>query len=98
MLSVSKLEKYNGCAFSYFLTYGLFIKERKKASFESNDMGDVLHDVLCRYFSEKEAEKCDYSSLTYKQVKEEISRVVDESKEISESILFKTSSYHKWCF
>lgn len=95
MLSVSKLEKYNGCAFSYFLTYGLFIKERKKASFESNDMGDVLHDVLCRYFSEKEAEKCDYSSLTYNEVKEEISRVVDESKEISESILFKTSSYHK---
>jgi len=96
MLSVSRLEKYNACAFSYFLTYGLFIDERKKASFESNDMGTALHNVLCKYFEEKNKENADYSKITYEEVRRDTAKIVDNSSDLFETILYKTSSYYRF--
>lgn len=96
MLSVSRLEKYNACAFSYFLTYGLFIDERKKASFESNDMGTALHDVLCKYFENKKKENADYSLITYEEVKRDTAELIDKNSDLSTSMLYETSSYYRF--
>ena len=96
MMSVSRLEKYNGCAFSYFLTYGLFIDQRQKASFEASDKGTALHDVLCKYFEKKKAENADYSGISFDEVAEETSKIVDESSELKASMLYETSSYYRY--
>lgn len=96
MLSVSRLEKYNACAFSYFLTYGLFIDERKKASFEANDIGTALHDTLCKYFERKEKEEADYSLITFNEVKKDTAKIVDESADLKKSALYETSAYYRY--
>lgn len=44
--SVSKMEKYAACAYSYFLRYGIGLKERERYGIESADMGNIYHGVL----------------------------------------------------
>ena len=49
--SVTRLERFARCAYSYFLEYGLNLKERDIFSFEARDMGNVYHESL-RIYSE----------------------------------------------
>ncbi|MFZ5353393.1 MAG: helicase-exonuclease AddAB subunit AddB [Bacillota bacterium] len=46
--SVSRLEKYAACPFSYYVEYGLKAKERKIFRLSAPDMGTFLHEVLDR--------------------------------------------------
>lgn len=46
IFSVSKLEKYVSCPFSYFLKYGLRLKMKKKLEFSSLDSGIYNHKIL----------------------------------------------------
>ena len=47
--SVSRLETFNKCPFSHFMTYGLRARERKEFSAESSDDGSFFHDVADRF-------------------------------------------------
>ncbi len=44
--SVSRLEKFKACPFSYFAAYGLKIKERTKYAVTPMDRGQLFHEVL----------------------------------------------------
>ncbi|MCL2051331.1 MAG: PD-(D/E)XK nuclease family protein [Lachnospiraceae bacterium] len=44
--SVSRLEKYAGCAYAHFLQYGLLLSEREEYTFEAVDLGIIYHGVL----------------------------------------------------
>ena len=61
--SISRMEKYASCAYSYFLQYGLSLKERQLYGFESKDMGTIFHGVMER-FSQKLQEN-DYTWLDF---------------------------------
>lgn len=50
--SISRMEKYASCAYSYFLQYGLSLKERRLYGFEAKDMGTIFHGVM-ELFSQK---------------------------------------------
>lgn len=47
--SVSRLEKFAGCAYAHFVKYGLKLQPEEAFSFESVDMGTVFHDVIARF-------------------------------------------------
>ncbi len=44
--SVTRLEAYTKCPFSYFIKYGLNAKEREIFAMRPPDIGSVIHDVL----------------------------------------------------
>lgn len=45
-LSVSSLELFRRCPFSYFARYGLRLKERKILQFTAPDLGNIFHEAL----------------------------------------------------
>ncbi len=47
--SVTRLEKFAGCAFSHFLKYGLNLRERKIWSLNPSDVGNIYHDAVERF-------------------------------------------------
>ncbi|MCL2397954.1 MAG: PD-(D/E)XK nuclease family protein, partial [Defluviitaleaceae bacterium] len=47
--SVSKLERYAGCPFSYFAEYNLTAKSRKLHEVAAVDMGSIYHDILAKF-------------------------------------------------
>lgn len=61
-ISVSQLEKFNLCRFSYFCNYGLNVRERLKAEINPMQYGTLVHYLLERFFSEYSKEQ--YSSMS----------------------------------
>lgn len=96
MLSASKLEKFNACAFSYFMRYGLLLKPRGMAQFDPMSMGSVLHAALQQYFSEKQAENADYEKITRTECEEELNQIVKNIASGEGQIMYETSAYYKY--
>lgn len=48
--SVSKLETYMSCPFSYYLKYGLKINEKEKLEIKIIDTGSFMHEVIDEFF------------------------------------------------
>lgn len=96
MLSVSKLEKYNACAFSYFMKYGLLAKERLHAGFEANNTGSILHEVLQVYLQELKEGKADYGAVTEEMCRKRIGEIAEKSARKSDDLLYETSPYYRY--
>ncbi len=95
-LSVSKLEKYNACAFSFFMQYGLLAQERLLGGLKTTDTGNILHSVLCDYFKNKEQNKVDYSEIEKTSCYTEISALVDVAAKNTNENLYAQSNYYKY--
>lgn len=71
--SVSQLELYNRDPFSYFLTYGLKLRERQVFELSPAQTGNYYHDVLQLFFDELLSQKLAIDHLT----DEDISRILN---------------------
>ncbi len=96
MLSASKLEKYNACAFSYFMNYGLLAAERDRAGIEPRSTGSIQHAALYEYFSELKAAEVDYSQITIDDCYKRIYSIVKDEALKSTELLYESSSYYKY--
>lgn len=76
-MSVSRLERYAGCAYSYFLQYELGLKERQSYGMELSDMGNIYHDALKKYSDSVRESKYTWFDLP----EEESRRMLDEAVE-----------------
>lgn len=95
-LSVSKLEKYNACAFSFFMQYGLVAQERMLGGLKSSDTGNILHSVLCDYFKSKAEANADYSTIERDQCFSEISALVEKAGRDTNENLYADSHYYRY--
>ncbi len=62
--SVSKFETYGKCPFSFFLNYGLNIKEKDKYKLLPPDFGNISHDALKNYGIRLLDEKLDWTEIS----------------------------------
>lgn len=58
--SVSKLESYQKCAFSFYLKYGLKLKDKESFKLEGLDTGSFMHDVIDTFFEEVETRRNEF--------------------------------------
>jgi len=76
--SISKLEAFRSCPFSFFVQYGLKAKERKIFKLEPPDIGIFMHCVIDK-FSRRIADKgISWRTLEKDWCSTEVSRIVDE--------------------
>lgn len=61
--SVTRLERYAGCAFAHFLRYGLALEERAEYKIYSVDIGNILHKTM-ELFSRDISESLEYDWKT----------------------------------
>lgn len=57
--SVTRLERYAGCAFAHFMAYGLTLEERKEYKLAVPDIGNIFHNAI-DFFS-KQLDGSDYT-------------------------------------
>lgn len=94
VFSVSRLEKYAECPFSYFVQYGLKAKNRKVYEFTPPDLGSFVHEVLDSFTYKVKQEGILWSELNKEKCKEIISTLIDKRlEEESNSILNSTNRY-----
>ncbi|MDO4530344.1 MAG: exodeoxyribonuclease V subunit gamma, partial [Bacillota bacterium] len=77
--SVSRLERFAGCPFSFFAEYGLKAEERRLYQLHSPDLGSLFHEVLELFSNRLEEDNIPWSSLTKEQSEALVHRCVDEA-------------------
>lgn len=90
--SVSKLENYQKCAFSFYLTYGLKLRENESFKLESLDTGSFMHDVIDEFFEEVQIRKINLKEITEEQIKEIIDKIINDKLKLPENYIFMSSA------
>ena len=92
--SISRLERYISCPYSYFIEYILSAKERKLYELGTPDLGSLFHNVL-ESFSKKMAEnKIPWRDITDSQIDDFVNQSVSENApKLGNEILLSTASH-----
>ena len=80
--TISKMESYMSCPFSYFLQYGLKIKEDEKLEIQALDTGSFMHAVIDEFFKTSVSRNNDISEnkvSSFKEINdEEVEKIINE--------------------
>ena len=66
--SVSRLERYRSCPFSYYLEYGLNLKERETLRVQSFNTGSFMHETIDQFFEQVNEEGLNLAELEEEQI------------------------------
>jgi ATP-dependent helicase/nuclease subunit B len=93
--SVSRMELYNGCAFSHFAQHGLKLRERQVFRLEAPDIGELFHAAL-KYISDfVNEQRLSWASLTKKKCEELAREAVNAlAPKLQNEILLSSERHH----
>ena len=86
--SISKLEQYQKCPFSFHLKYGLKIKEQEEYKLRALDTGSFMHDVLDEFFEKAENIK----KITEKEKEDLIEEIINEKLKLEKNSIYTSSA------
>lgn len=89
--SVSRLETYAGCAYQFFLQYGLKLARREEYKVESNHIGTILHTVMERFFKQVKDGTIVPDSMTKEQLEEKVERITLQAAQEENETIFESS-------
>lgn len=95
-LSVSKLERYAQCPFSYFIQYGLKAEERKEYSFTAPDLGSFIHNILDIFSKSLNKDKLNWHEIDEDYIKGRVSVIVDEMINKIPGFILNSSERYKY--
>ena len=95
--SVSKLEKYAACPFSYYLQYGLRLKEKEMLKVQNFDTGSFMHETIDEFFKEVNEENIKLPTLLEDEnrIEEIVNNVIEESLDFGKKYTFVATSKYK---
>ncbi|MBL4933604.1 helicase-exonuclease AddAB subunit AddB [Clostridium paridis] len=96
MFSVSRLEKYAQCPFSYYVQYGLKAKDRKIYEFSAPDLGSFMHEILDGFTNYVKNEKLNWSELNKERCTQIVSTLVDKKLEENQGFILNSSKRYKY--
>ena len=76
--SVSRLEKYMSCPFSYFLQYGLKLSEKDKLEIKPIDTGSFMHEVVDSFFKRIKEKSINVKEINDNEISDIIEIIVNE--------------------
>jgi ATP-dependent helicase/nuclease subunit B len=93
--SVSRMEIFQGCPFSHFVSYGLGLKERNVFRLEAPDIGQLFHAALKQIADMLHARKLDWRDLTKEQCNQLAIEAVDYlAPRLQREILLSSNRFH----
>lgn len=91
--SVSRLERFAGCPFSFFAEYGLKAEERRLYQLHTPDLGSLFHEVLELFSNKLEEDRIQWTDLTKEKTTDLIHTCVDEAApRLSDRVLMDSAA------
>ena len=75
--SISKLERYRSCPFSYYLQYGLKIRPQEELKIQTLNTGTFIHEVIDEFFETVKSQGIKLEEITEEQLSEIINKIID---------------------
>jgi len=97
--SVSKLETYKRCAFSYYLKYGLKLKPKEELKIQSVNTGTFMHEVIDEFFEIIKLNGRSLQEFVYEfneekaeeELKKIINQIIEEKLKQNKNYVFTSS-------
>ena len=88
--SISKLEKFAQCPFSYYLQYTLKLKEREELKIQSFETGSFMHEIIDVFFKTVKKENIDLNLCISEEGKIEqiVDYIIENEIDIENDYLF----------
>ena len=93
--SVSKLEQYQYCPFSYYLKYGLKLKEKEEPKIHSFDTGSFMHETIDNFFKEIKRQNINLAEIEEDKIYEIVSKIIDNNILMNKYFIFRTNAKNK---
>lgn len=93
--SISKLERYRSCPFSYYLQYGLKLKEKEGLKVQSLDTGTFMHETIDQFFEKIKEENISIEAITEEQIKELVNGIINENLSLNKNYIFTSTAKYK---
>ena len=93
--SISKLEQYKRCPFSYFLQYGLKIKEREELKVKTLNTGTFIHEVVDEFFEEIKKEQIEIAQIGQEKLSEIIDKIIDRKLSENKNYIFTSTAKYR---
>ena len=90
--SISKLEKYRSCPFSYYLQYILKLKDKEELKVQSFDTGSFMHDVINLFFEQIEIK---LSEISDEEIENIIEKIINEKLLNENNYIFTATEKYK---
>lgn len=85
--SISRLEQYRKCPFSFYLKYGLKVQEEEEYKIRPIDTGTFMHDVLDSFFDRV----IDISTLEDEEIEKIVDEIINEKLKLEKNYIFSSS-------
>ena len=93
--SVSRLEQYQSCHFSYFLKYGLNLSEKDNFKINPVDTGTFMHDVIDEFFTTIRDRGFNVKEMSQEQIDEIVNEIIDDKLGLNRNYIFSSSAKYK---
>lgn len=86
--SISRLEQYKSCPFSYYLKYGLNLSERQEFKVQAMDTGTFMHDIIDSFFDKLQERKLNVKTIDEAEEEKIIDEIIEEKLELKKNYIF----------
>lgn len=89
--SISRLEQYRKCPFSFHLKYGLKLNEEEEFKIRALDTGNFMHEVIDEVFTKIEASELDVKTISKEELNKIIEEIINQKLGMSKNYIFTSS-------
>ncbi len=89
--TVSRLEQYKSCEFSYYLKYGLKLSSKEKMDIKPVDTGSFMHDVVDTFFKENENVK----EISDEDLKKILDKIIEDKLSMPRNYIFTATAKYR---
>ena len=93
--SISKLERYRSCPFSYYLQYGLKIKPQEELKIQTLNTGTFIHEVIDEFFEKVKVQGIKLEDVTDDEMSEIINQIINEKLSQSKNYIFTSTAKYR---
>ena len=86
--SISRLEQYKACPFSYYLKYGLNLSERQEFKLQAIDTGTFMHDIIDSFFDKLQERNISVKTIEEAEEEKIIDEIIEEKLELKKNYIF----------
>lgn len=90
--SISRLEQYRKCPFSFYLKYGLNINEKDTFQIQSIDTGTFMHETIDSFFGKVQDENINIKEITDEKLEKIVKEIIEEKLKLNKNYIFTSSA------
>lgn len=93
--SISRLEKYRSCPFSYYLQYGLKLKEKENLKIHTFETGSFMHETIDEFFEQIREQGLGLAEIEEEQIYKIVSEIIERNLSLSKNFIFSSTAKYK---